>query len=174
MNHSSRNQNSDTAFHDKFVHLYTFDFSWQAELLAHELESQNINAHLIFKPREYSQIIAGVVGDATEVFVMADQLAEAQKYLQSFLRDKNDQNDQSIQESQPVELMKVEDSSRFVSRVIIFSLLSLTMLPIVFNVVATINFKKIDKTYPKYKWVLLVLILGWLSQFFVLKWIWLE
>lgn len=147
-----------------------FDHTWQAEMLLSELHVNEINAEAILKPREYISIITGMSHSPTEIYVEEKDLARAEKLLQHFL-NKNNSKIYLVGENNSADSTT---SDKYYKRVIFFSLSSIVFLPLIFNLVALINYKELLK-YPhttKMKSIsLAALIMGLFLSSFVAYWI---
>ena len=134
--------------------LCQFDYIWQAELFAQDLQSAGIDFELFPESKHYAQIVTGNAFSRTNIFVDESKYAEALVICEKF-------------KSTPV----VEDPSEkivtqnYFKRVIVFSTLGMIWIPIILNWYATKNFlllKKQGTSRGKLVFSFVILALGWI------------
>jgi hypothetical protein len=137
--------------------LYKFDFSWQAGAAAEELQRQGIPTSTISRPREYASIITGGVADPMDIYVSEADHERAAEILNKL------QNRNALH---VVSEDNVGNEKNYFRRVIIFSLFGVISLPLLFNWVASENYKLLRKqkniSVGKQQFALFFLVLGWL------------
>lgn len=150
--------------------LALFDFQWQAEAVSLELQKENIHHEINSVAREYKTVLLGGGDNATEIRVAELDYERSLKAMNRFLSS-------AMSNAAPNSVDRDEEVSgekNYLKRVVIFSFLGMFMLPIVFNLVATLNYRQLvlQKNSSKRKLIgLCFLILGWilsLSLLFVL------
>jgi hypothetical protein len=125
---------------DKKVLLQSFDFKWQADVLAGKLAEKNIVADLVFRPREYAQIVVGGSNDATEVFVLRKDYVVARRILEDYLPDES---------SPKIEVPAVTPSTPvLLKKIVVYSLMAVVVLPLVFNYLAFRKYQEFIKLQP--------------------------
>lgn len=133
--------------------LSQFDFLWQAENVSNLLFEQGIQNKILFRPREYTEIIAGTSQGKYEIFVETNQLKIAQSILKV----------SSGGSSNLKEADASEGARRLYSTVIFFSFAAVLSFPLLFNWVAWQSFKRLKNTsipQSKIRTARLVFILG--------------
>lgn len=120
--------------------VFRFDFIWQAEQFSHLLTDNDIENQMVFKSREYAQIVTGGSQGTYEVIVDADQFEKAQAIMQSSL------SKEANKESTEEDVEQAQDGRRLYSKVIFFSFAAILSFPILFNWVAWQNYKSLRIT----------------------------
>ncbi len=118
--------------------LIKFEHVWQADAVKSLLAEKQIAYYEIKKSREYVSILTGIGQGAFEIYVQDDMLPLAQTVLTNYLKQTSlhlvDDSDENRD-------LKVRPN--YFRRVIFLSVSSLVFLPIVFNYLAYLNFKKL-------------------------------
>lgn len=119
--------------------LHRFDVPWQADMMASELEQVGIKCDTKPASREYVAILTGMGFTPTDLYVDEDNLTKAKVLLQKFL-SKAHTNIKLVEnsESKPI-------TPNYYRRVLFFSLASIVTVPIIFNIVAALNFREMLK-----------------------------
>lgn len=141
--------------------LCRYDQAWMAERLLAELSKHHIKYQVISCPREYASVILGGGQDKIEIFVSEYDFNEALKLYNKL--NLTLVTTEVTSESASYEL-KNSDRSYF-KKIIFFSFLGALLLPIVFNWVATINYRALRKQSTSLNMnniALFVLICGWI------------
>lgn len=136
--------------------LHRFEQGWMASAVRDELRRNGIEARMEFRPREYTSILLGGVQDGADLFVDHRDYISAKRIVDSFhARDEGAPDEEILSAAAP---------RNYGKRVIIFSLLGF-LLPVVFNLFATMNFLRMSRRDASPGWwtfVFLVLIGGWI------------
>lgn len=141
------------------IKFYQVDYLWQANILSSELLKNNIENVVIFKPREYAEIVASTFTEKYEILIEEENVTESLVIAEKLFS----------QNSSPMKLVTEEGNSNFddgrsyYSKVIFFSFASIVVFPIFFNWVAWQNFKLLQtKSVHKTKlfWARSALIVG--------------
>lgn len=136
--------------------------AWQAEAISSALQDRGIDFEMNQKAKEYSSIISGIDSLTIEIFVDEAKFIQASELLKKI-------SSQSISDSDEQVVPK-----NYYRRVIIFSMIGVILLPIIFNIFASINFVQMrDQQVSKMqKWFAgLVLISGWFMACIMLLYI---
>lgn len=129
---------------------------WEVDGLMAQLSDSGIQGEVVSKAREYTNIITGMGNGSFVIYVRPED----------FLRAKN---------LNPATEIDPPHKNYF-KRVVFFSFLATIFFPLVFNVVATINYRMLQRDptiSPLKKWLgLFVLLGGWVLSFMLLsQWI---
>ena len=110
--------------------LIMVEFQWQADAITHELGRRGIEATVTQKGREYASIISGITGNTIEISVEESDFIRAADIVGRM-------GDSAIATSRSAE--------SYFKRVVVFSLISVILLPIVFNIVASANYTELKR-----------------------------
>lgn len=141
--------------------IYRFEYSWQAQLFADILDKEGIQYSLVPVPREYTSIIAGSYVDPMDILVSEADFSIAMQLLAKFKEAEVKQNAESAESAEDSAARNIN----YFSRTIWFSLMGISMFPIVFNFAATSNFFKLKDqvgSQSKKIFALAVLLACWL------------
>lgn len=113
------------------IKLAELDQPWQAELVISELKTLNIEARADTKTREYTSILLGGLSQKCTLYVDEGNFLQAKALYDQIISSHSKSN-----EGEPI-------TQNYFKRVIIFSLLGIIVLPIVFNIAATLNIPRL-------------------------------
>ncbi len=126
--------------------------TWQADAITNALHESGIAFEVLQKAKEYSSIISGI--DSISIDILVDE----EKYIQaSELLKKISSHSTNETVEMPIE-------KNYFRRVVIFSVIGVILLPLIFNLVATVNFihLKQQNVVASKKWFAgFILIMGW-------------
>lgn len=132
--------------------LHRFDHSWQAFAVAQELENHGLKSRSVARAKEYTSLLVGGSEDPVDLFINEAHHQRASEILSQFLSRNN------------VATTKTVDDKNYFKRTVLFSLFGVLLLPIIFNVAATLNYlelknQKVSK--GKTTFALAVLLITW-------------
>jgi hypothetical protein len=143
--------------------LFQFEHSWQADLFVAELESIDIKPFVVAQARDYATISTGNPNTQSRIYVNQTDYIRAKMALDKFLAIGAQET--ASNEPAPKDHFK---------RVIVFSMLGFVVLPIVFNLYATLDFlalKKQKPSFTKLVFALSFLLGGWAVALYAVRFI---
>ena len=117
--------------------LAKFDNNWQADAVKNLLSERQIAYYEIKSSREYVSILTGIGQGFTELYVDADQLSDAKSIYEGYRKATS----LHLVSTDQISEQKDARPQEYYRKVVFLSLASLILFPILFNLIATWNFK---------------------------------
>lgn len=140
-------------------------WEWQAQLIANALTEARVPHDIRSIPREYSSVVTGVIGDNFGIYVDEPQVQVARKIIGEMVPQDSTSPEHSTTQA-PI------TTKNYFRRTIILSLMGIVVLPIVFNVLSVLSYRKLllqEKSSSRKQIALAFVVLGWIFSFWMVK-----